>query len=73
MMGVTYGFPCLCTALMSVACSQFDKLKATILLIRQQHSTPQHGQEVECNVQTANSNLQVKLNACIRHHQDILE
>jgi len=72
MLGVTFGYLTLCLALIAVACTQFDKLKAAILDIRQQHSTPQHGQEDEHNVATVNCNLQAKLNACIRHHQDII-
>jgi hypothetical protein len=71
MIGVTVSYPSLCTALVAVACTQFDKLKAAILDIRQEHITPQNGQEDEYNVTVANSNLQAKLNACIRHHQDI--
>jgi len=55
-----------------VACSQFDKLKAAILDIRQQHIAPQRGEEDELNDIIANCNLQVKLNACIQHHQDIM-
>jgi hypothetical protein len=63
----------LVTTLIAVACSQFDKLKAAILDIRQQHITPQHGQEDEQVHKTENSDLQAKFNACIRHHQDIME
>jgi len=58
---------------MAVACTQFDKLKTDILDITQQHSTTQNGQEDERNVATANCNAEAKLNACIRHHQDIIE
>jgi hypothetical protein len=54
-----------------VAYSQFDKLKAAILDIKQQHTTPHHGQEDEHDDTIANRDLQVKLNACIRHHQEI--
>ena len=68
-----FSYPSLCIALMAVACTQFDKLKAAILDITQQHSTTQHGQEDERNDATANCNLQAKLNSCIRHHQDIME
>ena len=57
----------------AVACSQFDKLKLAILDIRQQHITPHHQQEDEQVHKTANSDLQAKLNACIRHHHDIIE
>jgi hypothetical protein len=58
--------------MMAVGCSQFDKLKAAILDIKQQHITPQHSQTDEDNYATANCNLQAKLNACIQHHQDIM-
>jgi len=63
----------LVTTLIAVACSQFDKLKAAILDIRQQHIAPQHGQEDEQVRKIANCDLQAKLNACIRHHQDSKE
>jgi len=56
-----------------VACAQFDKLKTAILDIRQQHITPQHGQEYEQVNTIANCVLQAKLNACIRHHQEEME
>ena len=54
-----------------MACSQYDKLKAAILDIRQQHITSQHEQEDEYDDTIANCDLQAKLNACIRHHQEI--
>ena len=54
-----------------MACSQCDKLKAAILDIRQEHITPQQEQEDECDHTVANCDLQAKLNACIRHHQEI--
>jgi hypothetical protein len=54
-----------------VACSQFDKVKAAILDIRQQHITPHRVQEDEYDDAIANCDLQAKLNACIRHHQEI--
>jgi hypothetical protein len=63
----------LVTTLIAVACSQFDKLKAAILDIRQQHITPHNRQEDEQGHTAANCDLQAKLNACIRHHQDIIE
>jgi hypothetical protein len=64
---------CLVTTLTAVACSQFDKLKSAILDIRQQHITPEGGQEDEQVHTIANCELQAKLNACIRHHQVIIE
>jgi len=72
-MGIVCGYMSLVTTLIAVACSQFDKLKAAILDIRQQHITPQHGQENDQVHTAANCDLQAKLNACIRHHQDIIE
>jgi hypothetical protein len=71
--GIAFGYPSLVTTLIAVACTQIDKLNAAILHIRQQHMTPQRGQEDEQVHKTANSDLQDKLNACIRHHQNIIE
>ena len=67
------GYMSLITTLIAVACSQFDKLKAAILDIRQQHITPHCGQEDEQDNKISNCELQAKLNACIRHHQNIIE
>ena len=72
-MGVICVYPTLIIALTAIACSQYDKLKAAILDIRQQQITPQHPQQDEQVGTTANCDLQVKLNACIRHHQEIIE
>jgi hypothetical protein len=69
---VECGYMSLVTTLIAVACSQLDKLKAAILNIRQQHIEPQHGQEDEQDHTIANWDLQAKLNACIRHHQNII-
>jgi hypothetical protein len=63
----------LVTTLIAVACSQFDKIKAAILDITQQHISPHRGQEDEQDHTIANWDLQAKLNACIRHHQNIVE
>jgi len=71
--GSVFGYVSLVTTLIAVACSQFDKLKAAILCIRQQHITPQHWQEDEQVHTIANCDLQAKLNACIRHHQNIIQ
>jgi hypothetical protein len=71
--GVVCGYMSLVTTLIAVACSQFDKSKAAILDIRQQHITPHRGQEDEQDHTIANCDLQAKLNACIRHHQNIIE
>jgi len=65
---VICGYMSLVITLIAVACSQFDKLKTAILDIRQQH----HRQDDEQDHTIANCDLQVKLKACIRHHQDII-
>jgi hypothetical protein len=71
--GAVYFYISLLITLIAIACTQFDKLKAAILDIGQQHNTPQSGQEDEQDQTIANCDLQAKLNACIRHHQDIIE
>jgi hypothetical protein len=73
MNGVVFGFPSLYITLIAVACTQFDKLKAAILDIRQQHITPHHRREGEQVHRIANCDLQDKINACIRHHQQVIE
>ena len=72
-MGAVYVYTSLIIALIAIACTQFDKLKEAILDIRQQHITPQLGQEDEPDHTTANCDLQIKLNEYIRHHQDTIE
>jgi hypothetical protein len=67
-----YVYPPLIIALISIACTQFDKLKAAILDIGQQHITSQHEQEDEQDHKNGNRDLQAKINACIRHHQYIM-
>jgi hypothetical protein len=71
-MGVLCFYPALITTLIAVACTQFDKLKAAVLDIQHEHITSHHGQEDEQVHTIANCDLQAKLNACIRHHQDIM-
>jgi hypothetical protein len=71
--GILFGYMSLVTTLIAVACSQYDKLKAAILDIRQQHITPHHRQEEEQDHSTANCNLQAKLHAFIQHHQNITQ
>jgi hypothetical protein len=70
--GLTCGYLSLVTTLIAVACAQFEKLKAAILDIRQEHITPYRGQEDEQVHTDADCDLQAKLNACIQHHQDIM-
>jgi hypothetical protein len=69
---MTVGFPSLVTILISVACSQLEKVKAAILDIRQQLVTSHHGLEDKYYNAIANCDLQAKINACIRHHQEII-
>jgi hypothetical protein len=71
-LGINYGFLSLCATLIAVACAQLEKLKAAILDIRQEHITPYRGQEGEQVHTAADCDLQAKLNACIRHHKDIM-
>ena len=71
--GVLCGYMSLVTTMIAVACSQFDKLKMAILDIKQQHITPHHVQEDDQVHKIAKCNLQEKLKACIRHHQEIME
>jgi hypothetical protein len=68
-----YVYPSLIIALIAIACTQFDKVKAAILDIRQQHFTPQGGREDEQDNTITNCDLQAKLSACINHHQDVME
>jgi hypothetical protein len=72
-MGAAYVYPPLIIVLIAIACTQFDKIKAAMLDIRQQHITPHHRQEDEQDHTFVNCDLQAKLNACIRHHQEIIE
>ena len=60
------------TTLIAVACSQFDKVTAAILDIRQ-HMKSHRGQEDKQVHTFANCDLQAKLSACILHHQNIME
>jgi hypothetical protein len=69
---MTIGLPALVTTMIVVACSQFDKLKTSTLDIRQQHFTSHRGVEDEEVHINANSELQAKLIACIRHQQEVM-
>jgi len=71
--GTVCGYMSLFTTPIAVACSQFDKLKTAILDIRQKRITPHLGQEDGQDHTISNCDLQANLNACIRHHQDIME
>jgi hypothetical protein len=79
---VLYAFPSLYATLVCVACSQLEKLRAAILVIRQTHVTS----EQDCGDVTDQQNeegqtrsseelfrhMQRRLNDCIRHHQEII-
>jgi len=72
LLGITCLFPSLVTTLISVACSQLEKVKAAILDTRQQHMTSHQGLKDEYDYAITNYDLQAKINECIRHHQDIM-
>jgi hypothetical protein len=80
-------FTSLYATLVCIACSQLEKLRASLLDIRQRHVTwkqdsgadsdeeEEQGQEKE-QVHTPQEvfhHMQKQLNDCIRHHQKILE
>jgi len=71
--GVVCGYTSLIVVLIAIACTQFDKLKAAILDIRQPSITSQRWQKDEQDHTIASCDLQANLNACIRHHQNIIE
>ena len=73
MVPIYCGFLSLYTILIAVACAQFQKMKAAILDIRQQHITSHHVQEDEQVHATEYCYMQAKLIAFIRHHQEITE
>ena len=72
LLGIAYGFMCLCITLIAVACAHFEKLASAILDIRQQHITPHYEQEDGQVHETASNDLQAKLNSCILQHQEIM-
>jgi hypothetical protein len=75
------GFPSLYATLVFVACSQLEKLRASLLDIRQTHVTAQREygtdtdlQEVQGQARASQElfrHMQQQLNECIRHHQEI--
>jgi hypothetical protein len=69
--GITFGFVSLTLTLIAVACSQFDKLRADLLDIRNVYVTTDSEQE-NGQVDEAHRDMQDKLNACISHHQKIV-
>jgi len=71
--GIACGFMSLATTLIAVACSQFDKLKAAILDIREENMKPHYGKEDGQDNAISICNLQARLNGCIRHHQGLME
>ena len=68
MLALFGGFLSLYTIFIAVACAQFQKMKTAILDIRQPH----HAQEDEKVHTSEYCNMQAKLIACIRHHQEVM-
>jgi hypothetical protein len=58
--------------LIAVACSQFEKVKAATLDITQQNMKSHNGVEDDGDNAIPNCDLQAKINACFRHHQEIM-
>ena len=69
--GVAFAFSPLCVTTATV-CAYFQMLKAAILAIRRQYISPHHVQEDGQVHTAANTNLQFKLNECIRHLQKVI-
>jgi hypothetical protein len=78
---ILVGFPSLYATLVCVACSQLEKLRASLLEIRQTHVTAERDRGTDTELQEAQGqdrasqelfrNMQQQLNDCIRHHQEI--
>ena len=57
---------------MAVGCAQIQKLNAALLDMKQEYINPHRRQEYAEDYKIAKRNLQAKLNACVRHHQEIM-
>jgi hypothetical protein len=57
--------------MIAVGCAQIQKLNATLLDMRYEYNTA-HRREQNKDYKSANRKLQIKLNVCIRHHQEIM-
>jgi hypothetical protein len=78
-----FGFTSFYVFLVTIACSQLEKLRANLLDIRQKPDTSEQDsgtetdrEEEETQVHTSQEvfrRMQKQLNCCIRHHQDILK
>jgi hypothetical protein len=76
-----FAFASLYATLVCVACSQLEKLRASLLDIRQTHVTAQRNRGTQTDLQEAQGqarasqelfrHMQKQLNECIRHHQEI--
>jgi len=76
-----FGFQSLYATLVSVACSQLEKLRAALLDIRQTHGTSlqdcggktdEREAAGQKNTQSEQfRHMQEQLNNCVRHHQEI--
>ena len=79
--GLYFGFPSLYATLVCVACSQLEKLRATLLHVRQRRGTSMQDTWEETDEREAVGqknapsesfrHMQEQLNNCIRHHQEI--
>jgi hypothetical protein len=58
--------------MIAVGCAQIQKLNATLLDMRYEYITAHSREEYEEDYKRAKTNLQTKLNVCIRHHQEIM-
>ena len=67
-----YGFLSLCTTLIAVGCAQIQKLNAALLDTRYEYVRPHRRRKYAEEYKIAKRKLQTKLNACIRHHQEIM-
>jgi hypothetical protein len=82
---IFFGYISLYIFLVTIACSQLEKLRASLLDIRQRHAISEQDSNAETGLegqgqghgqvhtsQEVFRHMQEKLNDCVRHHQDIL-
>jgi len=79
-MSIVFGFPSLYATLVCVACSQLEKLRAALLVIRQTHVLSDQTFQVESDQRKKGEshteeeifrNMQNQMNTCICLHQEI--
>jgi hypothetical protein len=79
---IFFGYTSLYAFLVTIACSQLEKLRASVLNIRQKQDTTEQDSGTETdqeeeggpvhNSQQIFRHMQKQLNDCVRHHQGIL-